>query len=84
MNQHSFELSVNTGFLVNRYTDPSQWVKLISDYIGVKNIQFTADLINPSLPDDLILKKVDETKSYLEKYQVNATSALQKILSRMV
>jgi sugar phosphate isomerase/epimerase len=83
MNQHSFELSVNTGFLVNRYTDPSQWVKLISDYIGVKNIQFTADLINPSLPDDLILKKVDETKSYLEKYQVNATSAFTGAFTRL-
>ena len=27
MQDHNFELSVNTGFLVNRYTDPSQWVE---------------------------------------------------------
>ena len=83
MENHSFELSVNTGFLVNRYTDPSQWVKLISDHIGARNVQFTADLINPSLPKELITKKVTETKLYLEEYQVNATSSFTGAFTRL-
>ena len=53
---HNFELSANTGFLVNRYTDPAQWVKLVADFIKINKVQFTADLINPSLPADLIKK----------------------------
>jgi sugar phosphate isomerase/epimerase len=83
MHKHNFELSVNTGFLVNRYTNPSQWVKLVSEFIGIKNIQFTADLINPSLPDDLIFKKVEETKSYLKKYEVNAKSSFTGAFTRL-
>ena len=60
MQDHKFELSVNTGFLVNRYTNPDEWVSLVSNHIGIKNIQFTADLINPSLPSELIDKKIKE------------------------
>ena len=41
MQDHNFELSVNTGFLVNRYTDPEQWVKLVSDYIHIDNCLYT-------------------------------------------
>ena len=33
MKEHKFELSVNTGFLVNRYTDPKYWVKEVSESI---------------------------------------------------
>ena len=61
MQDHNFELSVNTGFLVNRYTDPDQWVKLVANFININKVQFTADLINPSLPESLIKKKVHET-----------------------
>jgi sugar phosphate isomerase/epimerase len=83
MNVHNFELSVNTGFLVNRYTEPAQWVKLISNYINIDNVQFTADLINPSLPDDLVKKKVHETKSYLDEHNVNVTSSFTGAFTRL-
>ena len=41
------KLSVNTGFLVNRYPSPEQWCRVIKD-LKVNNIQITADLFNPS------------------------------------
>ncbi len=83
MQDHNFELSVNTGFLVNRYTDPEQWVKLVSDYIHIDKVQFTADLINPSLPHDLIKKKVHETKGYLDQYEVEVTSSFTGAFTRL-
>ena len=74
MKEHKFTLSVNTGFLVNRYTDPKYWVKEVASSIGINKVQFTADLINPSLPDELIKKKVSETQSELEMHGVEVTS----------
>ena len=35
-------LSINTGFLVNRYPDPNQWANIVNQ-LGVKNIQLTSN-----------------------------------------
>ena len=83
MKEHKFELSVNTGFLVNRYTDPKYWVKEVSESIGINKVQFTADLINPSLPEELIEKKVRETKSELESHEVEVTSTFTGAFTRL-
>lgn len=83
MKEHKFELSVNTGFLVNRYTDPKYWVKEVSTNIGINKVQFTADLINPSLPNELIKKKISETKSELESYGVDVTSTFTGAFTRL-
>ena len=83
MKEHKFELSVNTGFLVNRYTNPDEWVPLVSEYIGINNVQFTADLINPSLPTQLIDKKIKETNEELKKHNVNVTSSFTGAFTRL-
>jgi len=83
MQEHRYELSVNTGFLVNRYTDPDQWVKVVADEIGINSVQFTADLINPSLPDELISRQVDKTKDALERYSVSVKSAFTGAFTRL-
>ena len=83
MQDHKFELSVNTGFLVNRYTDPSQWVELVSNFINIKKVQFTADLINPSLPKYLINKKVKETNAFLDQFGVEVTSSFTGAFTRL-
>ena len=83
MQDHNFELSVNTGFLVNRYTDPDQWVKLVANFININKVQFTADLINPSLPESLIKKKVHETKTCLDDNGVEVTSSFTGAFTRL-
>ena len=83
MQDHNFELSVNTGFLVNRYTDPDQWVKLVANFININKVQFTADLINPSLPESLIKKKVYETKTCLDDNGVEVTSSFTGAFTRL-
>ena len=48
-----YNLGLNTGFAVNRYTNCESWTRLVNK-CGIDNVQFTADLINPSLPNDII------------------------------
>ena len=68
------KLSVNTGFLVNRYPDPNQWSKIIKE-IKIKNIQITADLFNPSYPDQVLEDQVRNINKLSEKYNFSVFSA---------
>lgn len=54
----AIRLGVSTGFAVNRYAEPQEWARVIRDS-GIKNIQFTADLLNVSLPESILLRQVD-------------------------
>ena len=58
------KLSVNTGFLVNRYPTARQWCEIINT-ISVRNVQITADLFSPYYPDH-ILKETQEVLKKLE------------------
>ena len=49
----SYRLGLNTGFAVNRYSDPMSWCKLVNK-CELNYVQLTADLINPSLPNYII------------------------------
>lgn len=58
-------LGINTGFAINRYPSPSEWIPLVAETFGLKLVQFTADLLNPSLPSDIIrsqIKAINELK----------------------
>ena len=51
-------LGINTGFTLNRYSAPQEWIPLVADTFGLKLVQFTADLLNPSLPDPIIKQQI--------------------------
>ena len=67
------KLSVNTGFLVNRYPSPSQWSKVIGD-LGVKHIQLTSDLFSPYYDDEILDDYVEEINFLKKKYNFSITS----------
>ena len=50
----SIRLGLNLGFAVNRFSEPEEWTRICHQELGIKYIQFTADLLNPSLPDDIL------------------------------
>jgi len=83
MREHKFKLSVNTGFAVNRFTNPNQWIELCAKHIKTENVQFTADLINPSLPLDLINKKLEETNNCLVEHNLNVSSTFTGAFTRL-
>lgn len=54
---NTFSIGVNLGYAVNRYPEPQDWVETVKT-IGVKRIQFVADLLNPVLPQSIREKKI--------------------------
>lgn len=76
------KLSVNTGFLVNRYPSPNQWCKVIKD-VDVQYIQITADLFNPFYPDHILEEQVKEICKLSSKYGFNVFSAFTGAFTRV-
>lgn len=83
MKESNYIFSINSGFAVNRYTSPDEWVPLFSKFIGVKNVQFTADLLNPYLPSDLINKKINQTNECLNQNNLNVSSTFTGSFTRL-
>lgn len=63
-------LGINTGFAVNRFPMPEEWVPLVAQEFGLRIVQLTADLINPSLPDDIIADQINRLKNECNKHGV--------------
>ena len=49
-----FSLGINTGFAVNRYAEPEEWVRIVGEDLGLHVVQFTADMLNPDLPGKIL------------------------------
>lgn len=76
-------LGINTGFAINRFPEPENWVPVVADELGVDTVQFTADLLNPSLPEPIIARELEKTRVLCEKkgiwVQTSFTSAFTRV-----
>ena len=76
-------LGLNTGFALNRYTTPEQWIPLLRDELEIDRVQFTADLLNPSMPEKLVTKIAEHTRSLAEQYGIIIESAFTSAFTRV-
>ncbi|MFC1546273.1 sugar phosphate isomerase/epimerase family protein [bacterium] len=65
------KLGINTGFALNRFPRPEDWIPLVSEEFGIKIVQFTADLLNPSLPQNIISNNIERIKKFKQAYDVD-------------
>ena len=54
-----YRLGINTGFAVNRYAEPEEWIRIVGEELELKVVQFTADMLNVDLPANVIVNQVD-------------------------
>ncbi|MBI2432760.1 MAG: sugar phosphate isomerase/epimerase [Candidatus Hydrogenedentes bacterium] len=52
-------LGINTGFAINRFPEPDDWTSVVADELGLNIVQFTADLLNPSLPENVVRRQTE-------------------------
>jgi sugar phosphate isomerase/epimerase len=77
-----YRLGLNTGFAVNRFPEPKEWTKVFK-VLDVKYAQFTADLLNVSLPDKIIIKQTNLINEYCKINNVNIRSAFTGTFTRV-
>jgi D-erythrulose 1-phosphate 3-epimerase len=76
-------LGINTGFALNRFTPPEDWIPLVGDTFGLKIVQFTADLLNPALPEPLVKKQIDKIQNLCAKHGVEIRHTFTSAFTRV-
>mgnify|MGYP000238056577 CR=1 FL=1 len=69
-----FRLGINTGFAVNRYSEPEEWVRIVGDELGLGIVQFTADMLNVDLPASILVNQIDRIQRACQTYNVAISS----------
>lgn len=78
-------IGINLGFANNRFPEPEVWTRIINE-VGVKNVQFVADILNPMLKNYNSLyynKQIENTIDCIEKYDINITSMMTSSFTRV-
>jgi len=76
-------LGINTGFAINRFPEPDNWVTIVADELGLDTVQFTADLLNPFLPADVVAREVDTVRRLCDKKGVRVQTTFTSQFTRV-
>lgn len=69
----SYVLGINTGFAVNRYSEPEEWTRIVGD-LGLRAVQLTADMLNPDLPGPVLAGHVKRIRAGCDAAGCEVTS----------
>lgn len=78
-------LGLNLGFANNRFPEPEIWTEIVNQ-IGLKNVQFVADILNPMLKryDQVYFDSmVNRTINMIKKRNINISSIMTSSFTRV-
>lgn len=61
---------VDLDWAVNRYPEPEQWARVVSEELEVGHAQFRSDLLQPHFPDEIIDEQVARIKESCKRYDI--------------
>ncbi len=82
MNEN-YRLGINLGFAINKYIEPSEWSRIVSEDLDLHYVQMVADLLNPFWPDDFIKKQIKEINEYTKYYGIKIESLFTSAMTRV-
>lgn len=79
----NLKLGINLGFAINRYMEPEEWTRIVSEDLGLKHVQFVADLLNPFWPKDYIEEQIGRIKNSIDEYGICIDSIFTSAFTRV-
>ena len=76
-------LGINTGFAVNRFPLPEEWMKIVGEDLGLRYVQLTAELINPALGEEIVDDYIGRINFLRRKYDVAVDSIMTGAFTRV-
>lgn len=67
-------LGINTCFAVKRWSRPEQWARVVSDDLGLSDVQFSMDLLPPSASDAAAATHAREVREVAEAHGIRVRS----------
>jgi sugar phosphate isomerase/epimerase len=78
-----FRLAINAGFATNRFPEPEVWLRIVGQELGVRYVQFVADLLNAFLPEEVIEEQLGLLRQHAERNGVTIETAFTSALTRV-
>jgi sugar phosphate isomerase/epimerase len=78
-----FTLGINLCFAVKRWPEPSEWARIVAEEFGLKDVQFTFDLMDPRAPAGVVASTIDHTRIECERYGVRIHSTFTGFIPYM-
>lgn len=69
-----FTLGINTCFGVKRWSRPDQWARIVSDELGLSDVQFSMDLLPRSMSMDAATTHAREVRAVAEEHGIQVRS----------
>ncbi|ANE48242.1 D-erythrulose-1-phosphate dehydrogenase [Paenibacillus swuensis] len=79
----NLKLGINLGFAINKYVEPHVWTKIVAEDMGLKYVQFVADLLNVFLPEEVVKEQVHLINENTAKYGLEITSTFTSAFTRV-
>jgi sugar phosphate isomerase/epimerase len=77
------KLGINAGFAINRFPEPGAWVRIVGDELGLRYVQFVADLLNPFLPYRVVHQQLGKIANLAGKYNVTIDTSFTSAFTRV-
>ena len=79
----SYRLGINLGFIVNKYIEPEVWTKIVSKDLGLRYVQFVADLLNPLWPAGYVDSQITRINNAAKENGVTVESLFTSTQTRV-
>ncbi|BBH22138.1 aminotransferase [Paenibacillus baekrokdamisoli] len=79
----NLKLGINLGFAINKYVEPEVWARIVAEDLGIKYVQFVADLLNVFLPPDIVDRQVERINVCTQKHNLAITSTFTSAFTRV-
>jgi sugar phosphate isomerase/epimerase len=79
----SYRLGINLGFAINRYIEPEVWARIVGKDLGLRYVQFVADLLNPFWPQSYIDLHISRIKAACVENGVEVPSIFTSAFTRV-
>lgn len=66
---------INLSFAVKRWPEPDAWCRIVRETLGLRHVQFTFDLLDPSWPRDLRLAQAKSIRRATLEWDIEVHSA---------
>ena len=78
-----YRLGINLGFAINKYIEPEVWSDIVSNELGLKYVQFVADLLNPFWDREYIDSQIGRIKKAISSNGIEIESLFTSAFTRV-
>jgi len=69
-------LGLHLGFATTRFNDPRVWTKIVREEFDLDYVQFVSDMIEPSLPNNIINDEIEKVNFYTKKFNIKIKDSI--------